>query len=68
MYGPYDRWQHISCFAEKREDLEYHDSGEKMAGFMTLSADDQSDIKSKLPQMYVYILYWSLIVFYNSIP
>ena len=51
MNGPYDKWHHISCFAEKRDDLEYHDSGEKMAGFMTLSADDQSDIKSKLPQM-----------------
>ena len=51
MYGPYDRWHHISCFAEKREDLEYFDSGEKMGGFMSLSGDDQSNVKTKLPQM-----------------
>ena len=51
MYGPYDRWHHIDCFAKKREDLEYYDSGDKMAGFMRLSAEDQALIKSKLPQM-----------------
>merc|ERR1712223_394433 len=51
MYGPYDRWHHIDCFTKQREDLEYFDSGEKMGGFMTLSADDQNSIKSKLPQL-----------------
>ena len=51
MYGPYDKWHHIGCFAEKREELEYFDSGDKMGGFMSLSADDQNNIKSKIPQM-----------------
>ena len=51
MYGPYDRWHHIECFAEKREDLEYYDGGEIMAGFMKLSAEDQNAIKAKLPQL-----------------
>ena len=51
MYGPYDRWHHIECFAKNREDLEFFDAGEKMAGFMTLSADDQNLLKAKLPQM-----------------
>lgn len=48
MYGPYDRWHHIACFVEKREDLEYFDSGDAMAGFKTLSADDQASVKSKI--------------------
>ena len=51
MYGPYDKWHHVTCFAEKRDHLEYYDAGEKMAGFMKLSAEDQTEIKSKLPQL-----------------
>ena len=50
-YGPYDRWHHIDCFVENREKLEYFDAGEKMSGFMKLSAEDQNMIKAKLPQM-----------------
>ena len=51
MYGPYDKWHHIECFAKHREDMEYFDAGEKMSGFMKLSADDQSTIRAKLPQL-----------------
>ena len=39
MYGPYDGWHHIPCFAEKREELEYFDAGEAMAGFMLLGPE-----------------------------
>ena len=39
MYGPYDAWHHISCFAEKREELEYFDAGDAMAGFMLLGPE-----------------------------
>ena len=36
MYGPYDAWHHIPCFAKKREEMEYFDAGDAMAGFMLL--------------------------------
>ena len=45
MYGPYDRWHHVKCFAEKQEELEYFDAGEQLAGFFTLGKDDQDMIK-----------------------
>ena len=39
MYGPYDRWHHIPCFVEKREELGYFDGGDAMAGFMLLGPE-----------------------------
>lgn len=48
MYGPYDRWHHIPCFVQKKDELEYFDAGEAMAGFKTLSPDDQDMIKSSI--------------------
>ncbi len=45
MYGPYDRWHHVGCFAEKREELEFFDAGEDLAGFKTLGADEQKEIR-----------------------
>lgn len=51
MYGPYDRWHHVACFAEKREELEYYDAGEDLAGFKTISADDQKLVRESLPKM-----------------
>ena len=40
----------MSEILQEREKLEYYDSGDKMAGFNTLSADDQSLVKSKIPK------------------
>ena len=51
MYGPYDRWHHIDCFVKNQSDLNYYDEGEKMAGFKTLSMDDQEMVKSKIKPM-----------------
>ncbi len=48
MYGPYDKWHHIACFVKNRDDLEYFDGGDAMAGFMTLSPDDQTMVKSAI--------------------
>ncbi len=48
MYGPYDRWHHVKCFAEKREELEFFDAGENLAGFKTLSKDHQQLVKDEL--------------------
>ena len=51
MYGPYDKWHHISCFVKNREELEYFDAGESMAGFMTLGPDGQELVKSSIKAM-----------------
>jgi len=32
MYGPYFKWHHVNCFVEKREELEFLASGEKLPG------------------------------------
>lgn len=45
MYGPYDKWHHIPCFVKKRDEMDYFDSGDAMAGFMTLSPEDQDLVK-----------------------
>ena len=47
-YGPYDKWHHIPCFVQNRQELEYFDAGEAMAGFFTLSPEDQTMIKTEL--------------------
>ena len=51
MYGPYDRWHHVKCFASKRDELEFFDAGETLAGFKTLSKEDQQLIKAELPKV-----------------
>ncbi len=48
MYGPYDKWHHIKCFVQKRDELEFFDSGCDMGGFKTLSPEDQDMIKSSI--------------------
>jgi len=48
MYGPYDKWHHLDCFVKDRDKLEFFDGGDKMAGFHTLSADDQAMVKDKI--------------------
>ena len=51
MYGPYDRWHHVECFAEKRDEMEYNDAGEAMAGFKTLSKEDQDLMREKIKEV-----------------
>ena len=50
-YGPYDKWHHIPCFVKQREELEYFDSGDAMAGFMTLGPEDQEHVKTSIKAM-----------------
>jgi len=50
-YGPYDRWHHVSCFASKREELEFFDAGEDLKGFMTLGEDEKKEIREHLKAM-----------------
>ncbi|XP_063237914.1 poly [ADP-ribose] polymerase [Bacillus rossius redtenbacheri] len=51
MYGPVDRWHHTECFAKKRDELEFFDSGKNLPGFMTLSAEDQKAVADALPKL-----------------
>ena len=51
MYGPYDKWHMVECFVKNREELEYFDSGEAMAGFMTLGPEDQELVKTSIKAM-----------------
>jgi len=48
MYGPFDRWYHVECFAGKREELEFYDAGEDLQGFMTLGEEEKKEIREKL--------------------
>ena len=48
LNGPYDRWQHLQCFAEKAHDLEYYKDGEELPGISTLSEDDRKEIRSNI--------------------
>ena len=50
-FGPMDRWHHVDCFVKDREELEYFDSGAKLQGFKTLSAEDQAELQKKLSKM-----------------
>ena len=51
MYGPYDRWHHVECFAKQREELQYYDKGEAMAGFKTLSKEDQDLMREHIKEI-----------------
>ena len=51
MYGPYDGWHHVECLVEKREEYEFFDGAEDLAGFNTLSGDDKAELKAKLKKM-----------------
>ena len=51
MYGPYDRWHHVECFAKVREEKEFFEAGEDLAGFKTLGKDDQIKVKTLLKKM-----------------
>ena len=53
MYGPYDRWHHVKCFAEKREELEFFDAGEDLAGFKSIGTEDQQLVRDELPKIKV---------------
>ncbi|KAG8225244.1 hypothetical protein J437_LFUL008781, partial [Ladona fulva] len=50
-FGGFDRWHHVACFVSKRVELEYFESGSDLPGAKTLSKDDQSMLKEKLPKM-----------------
>ena len=50
-YGPYDKWYMVPCFVQNRQELEYFDAGEAMAGFFTLSPEDQAMIKTEIKAM-----------------
>ncbi|CAG0883144.1 unnamed protein product [Darwinula stevensoni] len=50
-FGPMNRWHHVDCFVKDREELEYFDSGAKLQGFKTLSAEDQAELQKKLSKM-----------------
>jgi len=49
MYGPIDRWHHMKCFSKNRETLEFFTTAANLAGFKTLSKDDQLELKGLLP-------------------
>ena len=51
MYGPQDRWHHVQCFSKNREELEFFDAGDSVAGFNALGADDKELIRSNLPKL-----------------
>ena len=51
MYGPYDRWHHVACFASKRDELEYFDAGDKLQGFNALGPDDKDTIRQALKEV-----------------
>ncbi|XP_069975958.1 poly [ADP-ribose] polymerase 1-like [Penaeus vannamei] len=53
MYGPVDLWHHVDCFVKKRAELGFFESGDTIAGFGTLSADDKNMLKSKLKKIEV---------------
>ena len=46
-----DQWYHFKCFKDKREELEFVDSIEKVSGFSNLKADDQKMLLKKLPAL-----------------
>ena len=48
LNGPYDRWHHLQCFAEKAHDLEYYKDGEELPGISSMSEDDKKEIRSKI--------------------
>jgi len=51
QYGPLDRWYHLKCFADNREQLMFFCSGSKLAGLNTLSQEDQDKVTSQLPKV-----------------
>ena len=48
LNGPYDRWHHVQCFADKSKNLEFYDSGEKLPGISSLSEEDFKMVGSKI--------------------
>jgi hypothetical protein len=32
MYGPYDKWHHVQCFKDQREQMEFYSSAEELPG------------------------------------
>ena len=51
QYGPLDRWHHLACFASHRDEMAFWCSGEELAGFKTLSKEDQDLVAEKLPKV-----------------
>ncbi|KAI4498125.1 hypothetical protein M0802_006611 [Mischocyttarus mexicanus] len=50
-YGGLDRWYHLECFVKLRTELEFFDQADSLAGFKSLSKEDQADVKKKLPKI-----------------
>ena len=48
LNGPYDRWHHVQCFADKSKKLEFYDNGEKLPGISSLSEEDFKMVGSKI--------------------
>ncbi|XP_034943487.1 poly [ADP-ribose] polymerase [Chelonus insularis] len=48
-FGGLDRWYHLECFAQLRNDLEFFGAGNKLPGFKTLKSEDQSLVNKQLP-------------------
>ena len=48
LNGPYDRWHHLQCFAEKAQSLEFYKPGEDLPGLASLSDDDRKEIRSQI--------------------
>lgn len=50
-FGPVDRWYHLQCFANNRDELEFFASGTIIPGFGSLSIEDQDMAKKLIPEI-----------------
>ncbi|XP_057321273.1 poly [ADP-ribose] polymerase-like [Microplitis mediator] len=48
-FGSIDRWHHLECFAQIRNELEFFVAGNNLPGFKTLKKEDQDLVKKTLP-------------------
>ena len=48
LNGPYDRWHHLECFAEKSQSLEFYKTGEDLPGIASLSECDRKEVRSQI--------------------
>lgn len=49
QYGRDVKWNHVECFADRRESFRYRLSGRFLPGFRQLDEDDQQLVKYLLP-------------------
>ncbi|XP_013411414.1 poly [ADP-ribose] polymerase 1-like [Lingula anatina] len=50
MYGPQDRWHHVDCFVENRDELQFSSdmNPDKIPGYKSLKKEDKEMVKEKL--------------------